>query len=99
MRRGATSRAGWAARPVSLLLRSPLLVALLLVSLPGPALAQGSEPLDGVLPQDLPGLAAPLASALGALTTRFRTLLVTSRGISIKIAIDTARLPLKAVRE
>ncbi len=47
MRRGATSRAGWAARPVSLLLRSPLLVALLLVSLPGPALAQGSD-LDAI---------------------------------------------------
>jgi len=37
-------------------------------------------------------MAAPLASALATLTTRFRTLLVTSRGISIKIAIDTARL-------
>ena len=56
------------------------------------AIAQGLEPLDARGPDGMPGTVAPLAEAVNLLTSRFRTLIITSRGLSIRIAIDTARL-------
>jgi methyl-accepting chemotaxis protein len=44
------------------------------------------------LSERLPKAVAPLVNAIRSLTTNFRNLVVTTRHISIKIAIDTARL-------
>jgi methyl-accepting chemotaxis protein len=52
----------------------------------------GVETLDVPLPESLPTVVAPLAGAIRSLTARFRDLVVAARSISIKIAIDTARL-------
>jgi len=56
------------------------------------AIALGQEALDAPVPADMPGAVAPLTLALGHLTSRFRHLVIHARGLSIKIAIDTARL-------
>ena len=56
------------------------------------AVSVGREPLDMSLPDRLPKAVAPLAGAISHLTARFRKLIVATRGISIKIARDTARL-------
>ena len=55
------------------------------------AIALGTEALDA-LPEHLPQAVAPLAGAIAKLTSKFRDLVIAARGISIKIAIDTARL-------
>ena len=56
------------------------------------AIALGQEALDAPAPAGMPGAVAPLTQALGSLTSRFRRLVIHARGLSIKIAIDTARL-------
>ena len=56
------------------------------------ALAQGLGALDEPLPAAIPWAVQPLTLALGNLTHHFRDLIVRSRGLSIRIAIDTARL-------
>jgi methyl-accepting chemotaxis protein len=61
------------------------------------AMALGARAMEPPLAIRLPKVSVPLAEAMALLTARFRALLVTSRGISIKIAIDTARLHRHAV--
>ena len=56
------------------------------------ALAQGLGALDEPMPATLPLAVLPLTQALGSLTAHFRDLIIRSRGLSIRIAIDTARL-------
>ena len=56
------------------------------------ALAQGLGALDEPMPATLPWAVQPLTQALGNLTLHFRGLIIRSRGLSIRIAIDTARM-------
>ena len=56
------------------------------------SIALGTVAMDSPLPERLPKAAGPLASAIRSLTSHFRNLVVSTRSISIKIAIDTARL-------
>lgn len=56
------------------------------------SIALGMEALDAPPSERIPKSVAPLAGAIGKLTSRFRSLVVAARGISIKIAIDTARM-------
>jgi methyl-accepting chemotaxis protein len=54
--------------------------------------AGGSEALDAKLTGEVPGVVVPLVSAISRMASRFRDLIAVTRSISIKIAIDTARL-------
>ena len=56
------------------------------------AIALGREALDAPPPEGLPEAVKPLAAAINKLTSNFRDLVKAARGISIKIAIDTAHL-------
>ena len=56
------------------------------------SIALGTKAMDAPLPERLPRAVAPLVGALKSLTAHFRKLVVSTRSISIKIAIDTARL-------
>ena len=61
------------------------------------AIALGLEAMDAPVINGVPKGSARMAGALGTLTKRFRAMVVSSRGLSIKIAIDTARLHRHAV--
>jgi hypothetical protein len=61
------------------------------------AMALGARAMDAPLPRRMPKVSLPLAGAVPLLTARFRTLIVNARGLSIRIAIDTARLHRHAV--
>ncbi len=50
------------------------------------------EALDAPPPKQLPQVARSLAGAIGKLNSHFRKLVVAARSISIKIAVDTARM-------
>jgi methyl-accepting chemotaxis protein len=54
----------------------------------------GIRALDSQSPEHFPRVVEPLAGAVKKLTSHLRQLIVTTRGISIKIAIDTARMHL-----
>src|SRR5665647_947890 len=54
----------------------------------------GIRALDSQSPEHFPRVIEPLAGAVKKLTSHLRKLIVTTRGISIKIAIDTARMHL-----
>ena len=56
------------------------------------AIASGAVELDAPAPARLPAAFTSLASATDKLKSRFRDVINTARSISIKIAIDTARL-------
>ncbi len=56
------------------------------------AMASGLQPLDAPTADGMPGVARPLASALDQVRARFRQLVASARDLSIRIAVDTARL-------
>ena len=54
--------------------------------------ARGTAALNTTLPSRLPKAVGPVVAAVQSLLTRFRDLVVSARNLSIKVAIDTARL-------
>jgi methyl-accepting chemotaxis protein len=56
------------------------------------AISAGEEALDALKAADTPRIVAPLLMAICRMTERIRDLIVSARSVSIRIAIDTARL-------
>jgi len=56
------------------------------------SIAEGVESLDAIRDARAPGFIAPMIVAMSRMTERIRNLIVAARGVSIRLAIDTARL-------
>lgn len=56
------------------------------------SIAKGVESLDAISLSRAPGIVAPMFRAMSRMTERIRSLIVAARGVSIRLAIDTAKL-------